>query len=64
VIFAFLRALAGCTPGSVNNCFLFAIIGSRRVHLPVAIVSIGREGQQKRKSIMKKKAKKKKANGT
>jgi hypothetical protein len=44
-------------------CFLFAIIGSRRVHLPVAIVSIGREGQ-KRKSIMKKKAKKKKANGT
>jgi hypothetical protein len=27
-------------------CFLLAMIGSRRVHLPVAIVSIGREGQQ------------------
>jgi hypothetical protein len=26
--------------------FLFAMIGSRRIHLPVAIVSIGREGQQ------------------
>jgi len=26
--------------------FLFAIIGSFRVHLAVAIVSIGREGQQ------------------
>jgi hypothetical protein len=33
--------LAGCTPGAA---FLFAMIGSRRVHLPVAIVSIGREG--------------------
>jgi hypothetical protein len=50
--------------GRGQYCFLFIIIGSRRVHLPVAIVSIGREGQQKTKSIMKKKAKKKKANGT
>jgi hypothetical protein len=27
--------------------FSFAMIGSRRVHLPVGIVSIGREGQPK-----------------
>jgi hypothetical protein len=36
------------------------MIGSRRVHLPVAIVSIGREGTRARKLVMKKKAKNKK----
>jgi hypothetical protein len=36
------------------------MIGSRRVHLHVAIVSIGREGTTARKIVMKKKAKSKK----
>jgi len=50
-LFAFLYFLFFTSigiPGRsiAQGYFLFAMIGSRRVHLPVAIVSIGREGQQ------------------
>ena len=39
-------ARAHWRPGARSlYCFLFAMMGSRRVDLPVAIVSIGREGQ-------------------
>src|SRR5262249_651325 len=38
----------------VQCWFLFAMIGSRRIHLPVAIVSIGRAGTTARKLVMEK----------
>jgi hypothetical protein len=47
-------------PGGLNlSCFRFAMIGSCRVHLPVAIVFDWERGPTARTSVMKKKAKKK-----
>jgi hypothetical protein len=54
------RARPPDVPGGLNlSCFRFAMIGSCRVHLPVAIVFDWERGPTARTSVMKKKAKKK-----